>query len=237
MESKCSRKLDLAAPLLSTRRSNYCNNTEICKTNSVPASRDTSNMVPFSWEKCPGEPKDDSRSPVYGGGNDEPPPPKLPPCQWHPTTDDGWDGDDDNDNDDDDDDVFSDAIDMFSLSESSDIGTKKIKDGDLGLSSQALESGCNSSSPNFIIRRFLPAANALAFSSSISVNPKNLNGKIPRSNHYSYSPPKGCGLETFFQWRVKPKLCSSRSLIRQTARPKPSSSSENPSRVGGRNYY
>ncbi|GER26656.1 hypothetical protein STAS_02328 [Striga asiatica] len=191
LHGECPGKLDLNVPPLSTRRP-LSNNMS-----TWPENSNSGNMVPFLWERIPGEPKDKD-------ANDDialPPPPKPPPG-WRPPPL----SDDDkkcsrNER-------FSDAIDIFSLAESTyddhvEIGCKKAtKDR-------------SSDMPSFIIERFLPDAQALAEASVI-------NNKFPflsspdyiyhtrdyfsRGSHSRHSP-KGCGLGSIFPWRLKPKPC------------------------------
>ncbi|KAK7816618.1 hypothetical protein CFP56_043899 [Quercus suber] len=83
-----------------------------------------------------------------------------------------------------------------------------------------------SESPNFIIRRFLPDATALAASSALAFS-KSFNKRPSRQCNcpeacelhpvigQSYDSPKGCGLEILFPWRMKHKICGVKSPIRQ----------------------
>ena len=216
--------------------------------------------IPFSWELAPGKPKKDlERSTdideVYT------PRPRPPPCLWHPAIEsmnDDYPHDDNNDAIDDvndccdvdidfdfdvdvdvavavdvdDDAAFSDAMDdVFSLSEAIDIVTKAEKVHELDSLKLKLEESRGSESPNFIIRRFLPDATALAAASSgLAFNSMSFNKRpsLPRQcncpetcefhpvirQSSSYASPKGCGLETLFPWRMKRKLCGIKNPIR-----------------------
>lgn len=230
--SRYPRKLNFNAPLLSTRRIGGYTSEEVV--NSQGAS---DHRIPFSWEQAPGKPKDLERGDIHDGEDDYTPRPRLPPCRWHPSIDatnngyddqavindhlgDGCDGDADDD-DDNDDAAFSDAMDVFSLSEAIDIVTKaeKVDDELNGLKLKLAECRGNES-PNFIIKRFLPDATALAESSALNFS-KSFNKKFPKPCNYpeacgqSSASPKGCGLEILFPWRMKHKLCGIKSPIRQ----------------------
>ena len=244
MDFKRPRKLNLNAPLLSTRRLGYSAVADTsCSSYSLGTVQNTSERVPFSWEQAPGKPKDMERSDhsTQDGGT---PRPRVPPCLWnqpkeageadadnsdvafHDQDDDGCDGDDDDDNKDDD--VFSDAVDVFSLSEALDIVQKRSEnahsDNNEGLRLK-LEASNGYQSPTYIINRFLPDATALAASSSLHF-PSNFDNKVCDScsyhecylssgsaRHSCASSPKGCGLELLFPWRVKHKLCSMKSPV------------------------
>lgn len=250
MDGNCAGKLNFNAPLLSTRHPGGFPVVGISRTNSQGTSRDTSTRVPFSWEQAPGKPKDMGR--FESDDEDLPPPPGLPPGRWHPPKEESNDEEyqhyDDNDDgcdadvDDGDVDVFSDAIDMFSLSDALDhiVEAAEKVHGLNSLKLEALESS-GSESPNFIIRRFLPAAQALAASSALN-GTRSLNRRIPHTSSHpedcltqqvgrSYSSPsspssRGCGLEFFFPWRMKHKLCGVKSPVRHCPPPnlKPESS-------------
>ncbi|KAK3000120.1 hypothetical protein RJ639_023801 [Escallonia herrerae] len=214
MDKKCPRMLDFNAPLISTRRPT---GVVLRRSISQGASRDISSRVPFSWEQTPGKPKDtdacsDSHDTVVL-------PPKPPPGRWHPPKeavrhDSGCDGDADDDYD-----SFSDAVDMFSLSEAIDVfeSVEAFPGVNLGT--------CGSESPSFIIQRFLP--DALAASSAVAVS-RNVNMKlaqskdcsekcVPRAIGRAYSTPKGCGLDIFFPWRMKHKPCGVKSPVRASS--------------------
>ncbi|KAL6003180.1 hypothetical protein ACLOJK_023403 [Asimina triloba] len=176
--------LDLDSPLLSTRR--VGGNGVICPHSSCCSDVEQQRLrVPFLWERVPGDP-------IHVEEPPPPPPPlpmrlpKPPPCRWHPPVnmvngdDDGNDGDDDDDDEDeDDDDLFLDAIDRASLSESSldnHCSTSRASGMEGLIDLKAIESCSDQYSPNFIMRRFLPAATALAAASSIHLNAPNSSG-------------------------------------------------------------
>ncbi|XP_039027075.1 uncharacterized protein LOC120160813 [Hibiscus syriacus] len=246
---KRPRKLNLNAPLLSTRRpaaGGYVSDEVSCN-NSLVGCKDSSNGIPFCWEQAPGKPKNSERS--NDVDESETPRPKPPPGRWRPPKeatngdhdhshdhhDEGCDADvDDYDNSDD---IFSDAVEVLSLTEAIDIVEKTEK---LHGSSKSLEpsemDGMNLAmslehsdcpSPSFIIERFLPDAIALAASSALSMS----KTKLPYLYNYSdqspcvsqavikrsslSSSPKRCGLEMLLPWRMKHKLCSVRNPIRE----------------------
>ncbi|KAK7260010.1 hypothetical protein RIF29_25698 [Crotalaria pallida] len=234
MDLKRPRKLNLNAPLLSTRRPGFSVVADAsCSSNSLGIVQNTDERVPFSWEQVPGKPKDiiiDSSNCIEDRGT---PRPTLPPCLWHPAnkTSEADVGNSDHafhDQDDDyKDDIFSDAMDVFSLSEALDIVQKKSEnvhqsDKNDGLRLKLAESD-GYQSPTYMINRFLPDATALAASSALHF-PSNsevcdtcsypecyLSGS---ARHSSYaSSPKGCGLELLFPWRMKHKLCAMKSPV------------------------
>lgn len=237
MDLKPLRKLNFNAPLLSTKRLSYSGITgPSCLSNSLDTVQNT--RVPFSWEQSPGKPKDIERSNSVHDGDT--PRPRLPPCLWQPPKeaaaagvsngvpafdqDDGCDGDDDNDNDDDDkkNDVFADALDVLSLSEALDIVQQSEKaahsDNNVGLRLKLEE--CNGDqSPTYMINRFLHDANALAASSVLHLSNEVcdtwnheacLKGSV---RHSCDSTSKGCGLGSFFSWRMKHKFCAIKSPV------------------------
>ncbi|KAI8560836.1 hypothetical protein RHMOL_Rhmol04G0286600 [Rhododendron molle] len=229
--TKCTRKLDYNAPFLSTRRPSSANCLQSSRRSSRGSWVDTSNRVPFSWEQIPGKPKALGKCDTL---DINVLPPNLPPSRCHPpkvTTkvrdrDQCHVADDDDDEEDDDKgcdgdlddlhDVFSDAIDTFSLGEST------YCNG-LGRVNSEIEETRGALSPSFIIQRFLPDAAALAASSSALAIAKNLNNRLPQSSNSSrgscvsqpYPSTKSCGLEVFFPWRLKPKLCGLKSPVHQ----------------------
>ncbi|KAK4432254.1 hypothetical protein Salat_0987500 [Sesamum alatum] len=233
---ECPRKLNLNVPLLSTRRPfGVTDDHMLMLPISNTTSKDTCNMVPFSWERIPGEPKDKEQDDDLGNIDDVPQPPRPPPGWWQPqvmeelnsaTVDqcsDYYDGICDADEENGHNERFSDAIDIFSLAES-------VDDDDIEVNCEATKDissaisepdGYNNISTNFIIQRFLPDAQALAEASVV-------NKKLPfPSSPYSYGSfsrgvsirkssyqsPKGCGLRSFFPWRMKPKPCSVKSPV------------------------
>lgn len=233
MDQNIPRMLNFNAPLLSTRRHVNPTSLELSCKNLHSVSRNTSDRIPFSWEQAPGKPKDLDTSSDNLHEQDTPRP-KLPPSWWHPPTDeptyddqtddnycdDGWDGDVD----DRDDDVFSDAIDVFSLSEAIDIVERSQKKVDAidCLKQKLAECRGGDETPNFIIQRFLPDATALAASSALGLkyhpeaSSDHQHGAVSTE---SYSSPKGCGLELFFPWRMKHKLCGVKSPVRHSSVP------------------
>lgn len=197
-QPKDPRKLNLDAPLLSTRRATGSTN------HPRAASWDTRNRVPFSWELSAGKPKDMEK--VNTEDFDQIPPPQLPPGRKLFNGDDG----------------FSDDMDTFSLSEAIDM----VESAELAKQSNmiggvSLDSGGNGNqSPSFIIQRFLSDAKALAMSSGLPI-PNNIN-----QNDRCYNPqmidssPKGCGLgfDGLFTWRTKNKPpCGVKSPVRVTS--------------------
>ncbi|XP_057803406.1 uncharacterized protein LOC131018713 [Salvia miltiorrhiza] len=222
------RKLNLNVPPLSTRRAS--GGTAISGSRLDPA-----NMVPFSWERIPGEPKD---QPTIEG-NDRPPPPKPPPARWRPSVrvddldhDGSGGGGEEN--------SHSDRFDIFSLAESVDDvegyckATKDRSSKLLAESVDDVEGFCKTTkdrsstvletnsddccSSNFIIERFLPDAQALAEESV-------MNKKIPFSDSSfsraisigrSHQSMKGCGLGSLLPWKMKPKSCKVKSPVCDT---------------------
>ncbi|BAT97455.1 hypothetical protein LR48_Vigan11g104500 [Vigna angularis] len=230
MDRKRPRKLDLNAPLLSTRRLG-CSvvGDSSCSSYSVCAIQNTSERVPFSWEKAPGKPKVTERNcSTQDGGT---PRLRLPPSHWllsrkasETDVDDANDafhdqGDGSCVGNDNRDDIFSDAMDVFSLSEALDYVQKKSEnvhnEKNEGLRLKLAE--CNGyQSPTYMINRFLPDATALAASSALHFS-RNFEdkdcdtcGSYPECymRHSYASSPKGCGFEFLFPWRLKHKLCA-----------------------------
>lgn len=237
MDFKRPRKLNLNAPILSTRRFGSAVVDTSCSSSSLCTFQNTSERVPFSWETEAGKPKDmgsgSSTTTARDGGT---PRLKLPPC--HPNDVDNGDdlafndGDDDG-CDDNKDDLFSDTMDdVFSLSEALDIVQKKSEkahSGDNynndGLKLKLAESN-GYQSPTYMINRFLPDATALAASSASQFPSSDLEDKVcdtcsypecflssgsvaaARYSSCASSSPKGCGLELLFPWRMKHKFCA-----------------------------
>lgn len=222
-------------------------------------SGDAHHRIPFSWEKAPGKPKDEAKSSTRDDENDTPRPklpPSLWRYQQFISTatttttttttknvgnnddDDGCDGYvDDHYNDDDeydvndgpDYDIFSDAVDVLSLSEAIDIAERSQKAQESSATTDGLrlkiieESRRDNQYPDFIIQRFLPDAAALATASALSAmslkkscddfRKSQMTSSSTNSERVStttsYSSPKGCGLELFFPWRMKHRLCGS----------------------------
>ncbi|KAJ8898941.1 hypothetical protein K2173_008437 [Erythroxylum novogranatense] len=223
-----STKLHFNLPLLSIRR--RCPSEDQGRS----ATTDSHSAIPFCWEQSPGKPKEFVITKEFHTGDT--PRPKPPPCRWHlqkektkpddqehpvnvPEPDDGCDADVEED------DVFSDAVEVLSLTEAIDIVQKAEDDLDrLNLESGEV-SDCDS--PNFMMRRFLPDATALA-SASILEASKNINKTLPYNSckfldefdhgkagglHSSESSPKGCGLEIFLPWRTKHRICGLKSSL------------------------
>ncbi|KAL1543600.1 hypothetical protein AAHA92_20553 [Salvia divinorum] len=209
-------KLSLNVPPLLTRRAS--------SSTAISGSRlDPANMVPFSWERIPGEPKERGNS----SGEDVPPPPKPPPARWRPSVrvDDldldldgsggggGGSGSEEN----------NDAIDIFSLAESVDDVEGYCKATE-DRSSLILDvDGDDWCSSNFIIERFLPDAQALAEESVMdkklpftgspySDSSFSRAVSIGRSHHST----KGCGLASFLPWKMQPKSCKVKSPVCDT---------------------
>lgn len=218
--TKCPRMLDFYAPLLSIRRPSGCTN------NSQPNLQDAGHSIPFCWEQAPGRPKDSQKSP-----ESDTPRLRLPPGRLHPhkqvssnqdlhdlDRDDGCHGDADDDYDD----IFSNAMDVFSLTEAIDIAERAEQSH--GLDGFDVENN-DSISPSYIIERFLPDAIALAASSVMNIS-RNLSKKLPyvcknpeacvsEAVRSSYSLRKSCGLDKFLPWRMKHRLCGIKSPVRQ----------------------
>ncbi|KAJ0699567.1 hypothetical protein HanOQP8_Chr10g0357311 [Helianthus annuus] len=203
-QPKHQRKLNLDAPLLSTRRPN----APIIHPRA--ASWDSRNRVPFSWELSAGKPKD------IGTQLDDEftvPPPRPPPGRK--VVEQEYDGDDD----------FSDAMDTFSLSAAIDMveSAEMAKRNSNMLDGVELDSGGNQS-PSFIIQRFLSDAKALAVSSGLPI-PKSISNQRDKcKTQMINSSPKGCGLglDGLFTWRTKHKHkhkppCGVKSPVRVTS--------------------
>ncbi|KAG5010040.1 hypothetical protein AAZX31_07G144600 [Glycine max] len=236
MDFKRPRKLNFNAPLLSTKRLGFSGVADrSCLSNSLNSTV-LNTSVPFSWEQAPGKPKTMERSDSIYDGDIDTPRLRPPPCLWHPLKeatkadngalafdqDDGCDADDDED-DDKQNDVFSDAVDVLSLSEASDIMQQSEaahSDSKDGLRLKLSESN-GGPSPTYMINRFLPDANALVASSSahFSNDAKvcdncSHEGYLKGSTRHSHATsPKGCGLEFLFSWLMKNKLCAIKSPV------------------------
>ncbi|XP_023545068.1 uncharacterized protein LOC111804477 [Cucurbita pepo subsp. pepo] len=219
-----ARKLNFNAPLLTTRRP--AANVGIGRL-SISGST-TSDRVPFCWEQAPGKPKDyvERCHDVVYDSSATTPRPTLPPRWWRPPiqTKENTRRSESDDNLSESDYVLSDVVDVFSLSEAIDIVEKAEKDlklNELNLyrEKEEEEEGKNVSckrSSNFMIERFLPDATALAASSVLNrhaFSPQRVGGR-------PFSPPKGCGLDMLFPWRIKHhhRLCGVRSPVRDDNR-------------------
>ncbi|KAL2901934.1 ESX-5 secretion system protein EccC5 [Bienertia sinuspersici] len=250
IDTKRPSRLDLNAPLLSTRRSNITCVTsfELSRAGSLHGSSD---RVPFSWEQSPGKPKNvfittPSKSCVIEGNNIvlpiPIPIPKPPLVRWQEEDDHKLKltSHDNNAADA----CFSDAIDLFSLEESS-LNTSERLDFESEFNENS--STTETWSPNFMIQRFLPAATALAASSLSAIAVANKNDVTKHSNNnnlwgnnsdkkdsiatytsskhlregsrvvgeaYS-SSSRGCGFHNFFPWRAKYRLCGVKSPVKR----------------------
>ncbi|KAK9073045.1 hypothetical protein SSX86_007367 [Deinandra increscens subsp. villosa] len=206
------RKLNLDAPLLSTRRPNSGSGSTTGHPNSRSASWDSRNRVPFSWELTAGKPKDTGTQ-LTQLHHDFPVPPPRPPPGRKIVESEYYDGDDD----------FSDAMDALSLSAAIDMveSAEMAKRGSNMLDGMELDSGGNQS-PSFIIQRFLSDAKALAVSSGLPI-PKSINHQSDKCKPQMINaPPKGCGLglEGLLPWRTKHKHkqpCGVKSPVRVTS--------------------
>lgn len=123
--------------------------------------------------------------------------------------------------------VLSDGVDVLSLSEAIDIVEKaeiahkfsdELKVKQLKLYQQQEEERSNGSyNRSFMMERFLPDATALAAASSAL----NCHAFSPqRVARRPLSPPKGCGLDVLFPWRIKyhHQLCGVKSPVRDGCR-------------------
>ncbi|KAF5192940.1 Duf688 family protein [Thalictrum thalictroides] len=211
------RKLNLNAPILSTRRVGGGGFDHCSKSFDADHQAGSSQRVPFSWEQVPGTPKGAASRDLKAA---EFRPPKLPPCQWHSSKEQEVDTSYNcrGNNVEDDDDAFSDAIDMFSLSESLDVADSTSLRGLSSLDLKNVES-TEHQSPDFIIRRFLPDANALA-STYAPTHPKHCL-REPINSHFqrqygpvavdrTCSPPKACGIGLFL---LKHSICGLKDPI------------------------
>ncbi|XP_071741445.1 uncharacterized protein [Rutidosis leptorrhynchoides] len=202
-QPKDPRKLNLDAPLLSTRRTNG----PISQSISRAASWDSRNRVPFAWELSAGKPKDTGTDQVI---DEFLVPPPRPPPGWK-VVENEYDGDDD----------FSDDIDTFSLSAAIDLveSAEMAKQNSCMLDGVSLDSRGNQS-PGFIIQRFLTDAKALAISSGLPI-PKNISNQQDKCKPQIIdASPKGCGLgfDSIFPWRTKHKPpCGVKSPVRVTS--------------------
>lgn len=206
-------KLNLNVPPLSTRRVSG-------PTPSPGSMPEPANMVPFSWERVPGKPKNrpsnENSSPVSR--------PKPPPGWRHPPprVEKSGSGSGSNEEINSRNEHFSDAIDIFSLAESVD-DVEAYCQATKDRSSAMVEADSGYVSSNFIIERFLPDAQALAeesvmnkkvpFSDSDSDSSFSRVVSIRRSHPSSM---KGCGLGSFLPWKMKPKACSVKSPVCDT---------------------
>ncbi|CAL5210789.1 unnamed protein product [Lathyrus oleraceus] len=228
--SKRHWKLNLNAPIMSTRR---LGSVVADTSSSLGTFQNTSERVPFSWEKEPGKPKDTERNGSKLAATCHRLFPRKETADQSDILDNACDEMDDKD------DLFSDAMDdVFSLSEALDIVQRKSEkahsDINEGLKLKLAE--CNGyQSPTYLINRFLPDATALAASSSALQFHSDFAEKVcdscsypecylsesgRHSHSYAYasgsssSSPKGCGLEALFPWRtMKHKFCAVESPV------------------------
>lgn len=238
MNETMEKKLNFNAPLLSTRRQHH---------NQISSdTKESSNGIPFCWEQAPGKPKNlDRRSIDIEAETPRPKPPpgrwRRPPKQDHDHDhDQGCDADADVDVhiDYDNHDVFSDDMEVLSLTEAIDIVEKKeemLLHYGYGSSSELDDD--HHPSPNFIMERFLPDAAALAASSSSSTTLTNRYNNSEQTTSPSPSPspcvsqsppvikggssfswsPKRCGLEILLPWRMKMRhsLCGVKTPVKE----------------------
>ncbi|PIA59530.1 hypothetical protein AQUCO_00400430v1 [Aquilegia coerulea] len=212
------RKLNLNAPILSTRRVGGASH---CSKSFDADQQGSSQRVPFSWEQVPGTPKGAASRDLLKAAEFRPP--KLPPCQWHSSK--GPEVDTSctyrGNNVEDDDDAFSDAIDMFSLSESLDVADSTSNSRGLSSLDLKIVESREHQSPDFIIRRFLPDANALASTYAPTLPNHCLNEPINSHFQRQYagpniavdrgcSPPKACGIGLFL---LKHSICGLKDPI------------------------
>ncbi|CAN4115878.1 unnamed protein product [Withania somnifera] len=206
-KEKCTRKLDFSAPpLLSTRRSSE--KSLSCSNIPPQFSIDIFNRVPFSWEQSPGKPKE------MGVTNIE-----IVP-RLH--------GDIDNDDHDnyedvrnvDNHDVFSDALDVFSSGESTDmINETDYRKSSISTNMEVVEESYDWSTnkpavPNFTIQRFLWDAKELAISSALENCRKKLLEDEQNGRPRNFSPKAAsCGFDMFIPWRIKPKPCAVKNSV------------------------
>ena len=130
------------------------------------------------------------------------------------------------------DDASWDGLDLFSLAPS--LNPSERPDGDRARDDTDLESNIGgnngSSTPNFMIQRFLPVATALAASALSDLNsnqhpisryPSNNDitsmegSSVPRVAVQVFSTSKGCRFELLFPWRAKHRLCKIKTPVRR----------------------
>lgn len=168
------RALDLNAPILSTRRPPQSS----CCISKASSRRGVSDGVPFAWEQAPGKPKKSIGDVAVGDSTRDADAPRPHPPPRMVTKLKGYgDGDGDGGNISslsNEEDVFSNAVDVFSLSEAIDI-LERAERPDHGpndnidrLKLKIAESCGGDASPNFMINRFLPDASALALAAASS---------------------------------------------------------------------
>ncbi|KAI3411279.1 uncharacterized protein J3R85_018167 [Psidium guajava] len=168
------RALDLNAPILSTRRPPQSS----CCIRKASSRRGVGDGIPFSWEQAPGKPKKGIGDVAVGDSTTDGDTPRPRPPPRMVTELKGY-GNRDGDGGDisslsNEEDVFSNAVDVFSLSEAIDI-LERAERPDHGpndnvdqLKLKIAESCGGDASPNFMINRFLPDASALALATASS---------------------------------------------------------------------
>lgn len=164
--------LDLNAPILSTRRPPQSS----CCINKASSRRGVSDGIPFSWEQAPGKPKKSINNVTASDSakDADTPRPRPPPQMALRLKGYGDDDSGDVSSLNNEDDVFSNAMDVFSLSEAIDILERaerpvhRANDNIDQLKLKIAESCGKDASPNFMINRFLPDASALALAAASS---------------------------------------------------------------------
>ncbi|KAF8042471.1 hypothetical protein BT93_A0947 [Corymbia citriodora subsp. variegata] len=166
--------LDLNAPILSTRRPPQSS----CCVSKASSRRGVSDGIPFSWEQAPGKPKKSTDDMTVGSSPKDADTPRLCPPPQMVAKPKGYVSDDEGSGDvsslNNEEDAFSDAVDVFSLSEAIDIlerAERSVHGRDDNIDQLKLkiaESCGKDASPNFMINRFLPDASALALAAASS---------------------------------------------------------------------
>ncbi|KZV15175.1 hypothetical protein F511_30221 [Dorcoceras hygrometricum] len=146
--------------------------------------------VPFSWDRIPGQPLPEYVETNNTGNTYQTPPTPPPSIRWQPLPNCVAEGL-----------GVSEGIDIFSLAETTDGLVENCKI----CSTEELDDA--NQSPDFIIRRFLPDAQALA---AASLAQKKVLFSSPSSDA-SFSRPvggscaKGCGFRCLYHSLVKPR--------------------------------
>ncbi|KAL3714022.1 hypothetical protein ACJRO7_006034 [Eucalyptus globulus] len=164
--------LDLNAPILSTRRPPQSS----CCIRKASSRRGVSDGIPFSWEQAPGKPKKSIDEVMGSSSPKEADTPRLRPPPQMVAKPKGYitDGSGDVSSLNNEEDMFSNAVDVFSLSEAIDIlerAERSVHAPDDNIDQLKLkiaESCGKDASPNFMINRFLPDASALALAAASS---------------------------------------------------------------------
>ncbi|XP_048137735.1 uncharacterized protein LOC125315834 [Rhodamnia argentea] len=158
------RALDLNAPILSTRRPPQSS----CCISKASSRRGVRDGIPFSWEQAPGKPKTSIGDVAVGDSTRDADTPRPRPPPRMVTKPKGYGDGGDISSLSNEEDVFSNAVDVFSLSEAIDILEREERpdhrpnDNIDQLKLRIAESSGGDLSPNFMINRFLPDASALA---------------------------------------------------------------------------